>query len=52
MNKAIFFVSDEVGCVDPEECWRYCQSRAGCTNIAYPKLVLGLMPVGKVVFNC
>ncbi|XP_064610578.1 sodium/myo-inositol cotransporter-like [Liolophura sinensis] len=37
---------NEVGCVDPEECWKYCQSRAGCTNIAYPKLVLGLMPVG------
>ncbi|XP_064624052.1 sodium/mannose cotransporter SLC5A10-like [Lineus longissimus] len=37
---------DEVGCTDPDECFRICQSRSGCSNIAYPKLVLGVMPIG------
>ncbi|ESO83125.1 hypothetical protein LOTGIDRAFT_146575, partial [Lottia gigantea] len=30
----------------PDMCYEICQSRAGCTSIAYPKLVLGLMPSG------
>ncbi|KAL2090087.1 hypothetical protein ACEWY4_014775 [Coilia grayii] len=37
---------DEVGCVDPVECKRICGSSAGCSNIAYPKLVMELMPAG------
>ncbi|XP_057211789.1 sodium/glucose cotransporter 4 isoform X8 [Triplophysa rosa] len=37
---------DEVGCVDPEECLRICGASVGCSNIAYPKLVVELMPVG------
>ncbi|KAJ8300675.1 hypothetical protein KUTeg_022194 [Tegillarca granosa] len=37
---------DEVGCVDPEECKKYCDNPVGCSNIAYPKLVLELMPYG------
>eukprot|EP00795_Rhopilema_esculentum_P004228 gene4228-20417_t len=37
---------NEVGCVDPDKCFEICGSRAGCTNIAYPKLVLGIMPSG------
>ncbi|XP_058408336.1 sodium/glucose cotransporter 4 isoform X2 [Diceros bicornis minor] len=37
---------DEVGCVDPDVCQRVCGARVGCSNIAYPKLVMGLMPVG------
>ncbi|XP_059939295.1 sodium/glucose cotransporter 4 isoform X2 [Mesoplodon densirostris] len=37
---------DEVGCVDPDVCQRICGARVGCSNIAYPKLVMGLMPVG------
>lgn len=37
---------NEVGCGDPDVCEDICQSRAGCTNIAYPKLVLKIMPVG------
>ena len=40
-------LSDEVGCVDPDKCFDICGSRAGCTNIAYPKLVLGIMPSGE-----
>ncbi|XP_044000096.1 sodium/glucose cotransporter 1-like [Gambusia affinis] len=37
---------DVVACVDPEECQKYCGSRVACTNIAYPKLVVDLMPNG------
>lgn len=37
---------DEVGCVDPEVCFRICQNPVSCSNIAFPKLVLGIMPVG------
>ncbi|KAI8505306.1 Sodium/glucose cotransporter 4 [Branchiostoma belcheri] len=37
---------DEVGCVDPDECLRYCQNAAGCSNVAYPKLVVRIMPTG------
>ncbi|XP_018431401.1 PREDICTED: sodium/glucose cotransporter 2-like, partial [Nanorana parkeri] len=35
---------DEVACVVPEECQRICSSPIGCSNIAYPKLVVALMP--------
>ena len=38
---------DEVACSDPDICEAVCQSRFGCSNIAYPKLVLELMPAGK-----
>ncbi|XP_061165224.1 sodium/mannose cotransporter SLC5A10-like [Saccostrea echinata] len=37
---------DEVGCADPEECTKYCDNPVGCSNIAYPKLVLELLPYG------
>ncbi|KAL1022419.1 hypothetical protein UPYG_G00026730 [Umbra pygmaea] len=37
---------DDVGCVDPTECQRICGAAVGCSNIAYPKLVVALMPVG------
>ncbi|XP_077551401.1 sodium/mannose cotransporter SLC5A10-like isoform X2 [Haemaphysalis longicornis] len=35
-----------VGCADPEQCTAYCGNARGCTNIAYPLLVLRLMPAG------
>lgn len=35
-----------VACVDPDECLKYCGASVGCTNIAYPKLVVDLMPNG------
>uniref|UniRef100_A0A665V2G6 Sodium/glucose cotransporter 1 n=2 Tax=Echeneis naucrates TaxID=173247 RepID=A0A665V2G6_ECHNA len=38
--------TDEVACVDPAECKKYCGATVGCTNIAYPKMVLDLMPNG------
>ncbi|KAJ8312444.1 hypothetical protein KUTeg_009817 [Tegillarca granosa] len=37
---------NEVACADPDRCEEICGSRAGCTNIAYPKLVLEIMPAG------
>ncbi|XP_050418899.1 sodium/mannose cotransporter SLC5A10 [Patella vulgata] len=37
---------DSIGCVDPAECEKYCENAVGCSNIAYPKLVLELLPVG------
>ncbi|XP_036377112.1 sodium/glucose cotransporter 4 [Megalops cyprinoides] len=44
ISRALF--PDEVGCVVPEECQRICEAAVGCSNIAYPKLVVELMPVG------
>lgn len=38
---------DAVACVDPEECTRVCGAAVGCSNIAYPKLVVELMPSGR-----
>lgn len=43
----MFHVSDTVGCVDPEECVRVCGAEVGCSNIAFPKLVIELMPSGE-----
>ncbi|XP_060075976.1 sodium/mannose cotransporter SLC5A10-like [Ylistrum balloti] len=37
---------DEVACADPEECMRICENPVGCSNIAYPKMVLELLPDG------
>ncbi|XP_030632275.1 sodium/glucose cotransporter 2 isoform X2 [Chanos chanos] len=37
---------DEVGCVVPEICKEVCGTEVGCSNIAYPKLVVSLMPNG------
>nr|XP_015215606.1 PREDICTED: sodium/glucose cotransporter 5 [Lepisosteus oculatus] len=37
---------DSVGCVDPEECVKVCGAEVGCSNIAFPKLVIELMPSG------
>ncbi|XP_045172321.2 sodium/glucose cotransporter 4-like [Mercenaria mercenaria] len=37
---------DEIACVDADVCNVVCGNPAGCTNIAYPKLVVELMPTG------
>ncbi|XP_030068975.1 sodium/mannose cotransporter SLC5A10 [Microcaecilia unicolor] len=37
---------DAVACVDPQECVKVCGAEVGCSNIAYPKLVIMLMPSG------
>ena len=41
---------DTVGCADPDECREVCDIESGCTNIAYPMLVLELMPTGWQIF--
>ncbi|XP_077391475.1 sodium/glucose cotransporter 4 isoform X7 [Festucalex cinctus] len=38
--------ADEVACAEPAVCQRVCGTPVGCSNIAYPKLVVELMPVG------
>ncbi|KAF1577997.1 UNVERIFIED_CONTAM: Sodium/glucose cotransporter 1, partial [Eudyptes pachyrhynchus] len=38
--------TDVVACVVPEVCQQYCGTAVGCTNVAYPKMVVELMPNG------
>ncbi|KAG8597103.1 hypothetical protein GDO81_002164 [Engystomops pustulosus] len=38
--------TNEVACVVPSKCKQYCDTEVGCTNIAYPKMVIELMPDG------
>ncbi|XP_069120112.1 sodium/mannose cotransporter SLC5A10-like [Argopecten irradians] len=38
--------TDEVACADPDECMRICENPVGCSNIAYPKMILELLPDG------
>uniref|UniRef100_A0A3B3QJ83 Sodium/glucose cotransporter 1 n=1 Tax=Paramormyrops kingsleyae TaxID=1676925 RepID=A0A3B3QJ83_9TELE len=38
--------TDVVACIEPEKCQAYCGTSVGCTNIAYPKMVVDLMPNG------
>ncbi|KAG6932748.1 solute carrier family 5 member 3 [Chelydra serpentina] len=45
MISRILFV-DDIACINPEHCMQVCGSRAGCSNIAYPRLVMKLVPVG------
>ena len=42
------YFSDRVACSVPEKCMEICGSEVACTNIAYPELVLKLMPTGKL----
>ncbi|XP_036749962.2 sodium/mannose cotransporter SLC5A10 isoform X1 [Manis pentadactyla] len=44
ISRALF--PDDVACVVPAECLRACGAEIGCSNVAYPKLVMELMPVG------
>uniref|UniRef100_A0A8C1PD53 Solute carrier family 5 member 2 n=1 Tax=Cyprinus carpio TaxID=7962 RepID=A0A8C1PD53_CYPCA len=41
-----FIYLDEVGCVEPSICTKVCGTEVGCSNIAYPKLVVSVMPTG------
>ncbi|VDP74524.1 unnamed protein product [Echinostoma caproni] len=45
MIARILFV-DEVGCADPAVCKSVCGKERGCTDIAYTRLVLKLLPSG------
>ncbi|XP_004691768.1 PREDICTED: sodium/myo-inositol cotransporter 2 [Condylura cristata] len=37
---------DQVACAEPEICQKICGNPSGCSDIAYPKLVLELLPTG------
>lgn len=43
-------VLDEVACADPEICTQICGNPVACTDIAYPKLVMELLPTGERLF--
>uniref|UniRef100_A0A8C5WK14 Sodium/myo-inositol cotransporter 2 n=1 Tax=Leptobrachium leishanense TaxID=445787 RepID=A0A8C5WK14_9ANUR len=38
--------TDQVACADPELCRQICGNPSGCSDIAYPKLVIELLPTG------
>uniref|UniRef100_A0A8C8Y1A5 Sodium/glucose cotransporter 1 n=2 Tax=Panthera TaxID=9688 RepID=A0A8C8Y1A5_PANLE len=38
--------TEKVACTVPSECKKYCGTEVGCTNMAYPTLVVELMPNG------
>ncbi|XP_047427833.1 sodium/myo-inositol cotransporter 2 [Mugil cephalus] len=38
--------TDEVGCAEPEQCKEICGNPVGCSDIAYAKLVMELLPAG------
>lgn len=38
--------ADELACISPEHCMEVCGSEAGCSNVAYPRLVMSVMPPG------
>ncbi|KAM4710703.1 sodium/myo-inositol cotransporter-like [Anableps anableps] len=40
------FLTDELVCISPEHCIEVCGSATGCSNVAYPRLVMSVMPVG------
>ncbi|CAF0765506.1 unnamed protein product [Brachionus calyciflorus] len=44
ISRALF--PDTVGCSDPQSCMEVCDSPNGCSNIAYPMLIMKVMPVG------
>uniref|UniRef100_A0A6Q2ZKG7 Sodium/glucose cotransporter 2 n=1 Tax=Esox lucius TaxID=8010 RepID=A0A6Q2ZKG7_ESOLU len=46
IRRVVLLLSDEVGCVVPELCQQVCGTDVGCSNIAYPKLVVSIMPNG------
>lgn len=45
-------IAETVGCVDPEVCKEICGIESGCSNLAYPLLVMNLLPSGNVVLHC
>ncbi|XP_040212443.1 sodium/myo-inositol cotransporter 2 isoform X2 [Rana temporaria] len=38
--------TDDVACTDPEICRSICGNPSGCSDIAYPRLVIELLPTG------
>lgn len=48
LTRSPVFSTDQVACADPETCLKVCSNPSGCSDIAYPKLVLELLPTGNV----
>ena len=48
ISKLYFFFKpkDEIGCSDPVVCESICESKSGCSNIAYALLIIRLLPSG------
>ena len=48
----IIFLLDVIACSDPKICFEKCGRRSGCTNYAYPMLVMRVMPAGNLFCYC
>ena len=46
------YFTDEIACADPDKCLEFCGNKAGYSNIAYPLIVMRLMPEGKYSIFC
>ena len=46
-NIYISAISEEIACADPSRCKEICDSESGCSNIAYPLLVIRILPIGE-----
>ncbi len=46
----LFVILETIGCATAEECFKICGNRHGCSDWAYPKLVMGVMPAGELLF--
>ena len=44
----IVSTTDDIACASPEACDAFCGNKAGCSNLAYPLLVLRLLPTGRL----
>ncbi len=51
LHRKLFISQDEIGCADPDVCYQVCNSRNGCNDIAYPLLVIRLMPNGDIIIR-
>ncbi len=45
----LFAILETIGCATAEECFKICGNRHGCSDWAYPKLVMGVMPAGELL---
>ncbi|KAM9820858.1 sodium/myo-inositol cotransporter-like [Neosynchiropus ocellatus] len=43
---ARIFFANELACISREHCMEVCGVETGCSNVAYPRLVMSMMPVG------
>lgn len=41
---------DDVACADPELCKEICDNPVGCSDTAYARLVMELLPTGETAF--